>query len=50
MTWSVTGRNAWFGHSPHLTLGFSQMPRTHSFEHAGAYPLLPLLALVQSLG
>ena len=30
------------GHSPHLTRGFSQMPRTHSFAHAGAYPFRPV--------
>src|SRR3972149_239052 len=50
MTWSVTGRKAWLGHSPHFTRGFSQTPRTHSFAHAGAYPLRRVVVLVQSLG
>src|SRR6266542_6191645 len=45
---SVTGRKAWLGHSPHLTRGFSQMPRTHSFAQTGAYPCRPALALVLS--
>ncbi len=33
---SSTGMNAWFGHSPHLTFGFSQTPGTHSLKQAGA--------------
>ena len=36
MTSSVTGKNRRCWHSAHLIRGFSQMPRTHSFEHAGA--------------
>jgi predicted nucleic acid-binding protein len=36
ITSSVTGRNRRCGHSAHLIRGFSQMPRTHSFAHAGA--------------
>ena len=33
---SVTARRRRCGHTAHLTRGFSQMPRTHSFAHAGA--------------
>jgi hypothetical protein len=36
MTRSSTSMKARFGHSPHLTLGFSQTPRIHSFVQAGA--------------
>ena len=45
-----TGTNAWFGHSPHLTLGFPQTPRTHSFAQAGEYPLRPCFAFSRRLG
>jgi hypothetical protein len=41
-TSSVTGSNAWFRQSVHLIRGFSQIPRTHSLRHAGAYPVLPV--------
>src|SRR5262245_61209588 len=33
---SPIGMNTWFGHSLHLTSGFPQTPRTHSFRHMGA--------------
>src|SRR5205085_11417165 len=33
---SPRGMIAWFGHSLHLTCGFAQTPRTHSFRHMGA--------------
>src|SRR5216683_8167615 len=39
---AVTGTNAWFRQSVHLIRGFSQMPRTHSLRHTGAYPALPV--------
>jgi len=45
MVWSLTETKAWFGQSPHFTLGFSHTPRTHSFAQAGAYPFLPLQLL-----
>src|SRR5438477_7392730 len=45
ITSSVTGRKRRFGHSAHLMRGFSQMPRTHSLAHAGAYPDLPVFRL-----
>ena len=42
-TSSFTGMKAWFVHSPHLTCGFPQTPRTHSLLHAhGAYPDRPV--------
>ena len=50
MIWSLTGIKAWFGHSPHLTRGVSQTPRTHSFLQAGAYPFLPSFWLTRSVG
>jgi hypothetical protein len=39
-TWSSTGMNAWCGHSPHLTFGFSQTPGFHSLAQAGAHPFV----------
>ena len=36
MASSVTGRKRRCGQTAHLMWGFSQMPRTHSFAHAGA--------------
>jgi len=50
MTRSSTGTNAWFGHCPHLTLGFPQRPRTHSFAQAGEYPLRPCFSFSHRLG
>src|SRR3990172_4486412 len=50
MTSSVTGRNRRLGHSAHLIRGFSQMPRTHSFAQAGAYPDLPVFRLSNRRG
>src|SRR5437773_1214280 len=50
MIFCDTETKAWFGHTPHLTRGFSHTPCTHSFEQAGAYPFLPVLALDQSRG
>jgi hypothetical protein len=50
MTSSVTGRNRRWGHSAHLMRGFSQMPRTHSFAQAGAYPDLPVFRLSNRRG
>lgn len=50
MTSSVTGRRRRCGQTAHLTWGFSQTPRTHSFAHAGAYPDLPVLRLSNRRG
>lgn len=50
MTSSVTGRKRRCGQTAHLTWGFSQTPRTHSFAHAGAYPDLPVLRLSNRRG
>ena len=36
ITSGVTGMNAWFGHSRHLTLGLSQILGAHSLAQAGA--------------
>jgi hypothetical protein len=50
MTSSVTGRNRRCGRSAHLIRGFSQIPRTHSFVQAGAYPDLPVFRLSKRRG
>lgn len=42
MASSVTTRNARFGQSAHLTLGFSQTTGTHSLAQAGLYPVRPV--------
>ena len=38
------------GHTAHLILGFSQMPGTHSFAHAGTEPDLPVFRLSNRRG
>ena len=50
MVWSLTETKAWFGQSPHFTLGFSHTPRTYSFVQAGAYPFFPVRLFSQSFG
>ena len=50
ITSSVTVRNRRCGQSAHLIRGFSQMPRTHSFPHAGAYPDFPVRRLSKRRG
>jgi len=50
MTSSVTGRKRRNEQSLHLILGFSQIPRTHSFAHAGEYPTFPVLRLSNLTG
>ena len=49
-TSSVTGRKRRTVQSAHLTRGFSQMPRTHSCVHAGAYPDRPVVRLSKRRG
>src|SRR5260370_25012653 len=47
---SSTAKNAWFGHAEHLTFGFSQIPRRHSFAQAGAQALRPPVPFSQRVG
>src|ERR1043166_6547397 len=47
---SEIGMNDWWGHSPHFTRGFRQMPGFHSLLQAGAYPNFPVLAFSQRTG
>ena len=44
------GMKRWFWQSPHLTVGFPQMPFTHSLKQAGEYPARPVFRFSHRVG